>query len=85
MRAALGAYTKLFAQEFGGVNIRMNNILPGFIDSYAIDNATKNKIPMKRSGRLEEVAKTAVFLASEAAGYITGENLKKDGGLSKHV
>ncbi len=85
MRAALGAYTKLFAQEYGQANVRMNNILPGFIESYPIDDQTREEIPLKRSGKLEEIGKTAVFLASEAAGYITGENLKVDGGLSKHV
>lgn len=85
MRAALGAYTKMFAQEFGAVNIRMNNILPGFIESYPIDAATKASIPMNRPGRLDEIGKTAVFLASDGAGYITGENLKVDGGITKHV
>lgn len=85
MRAALGAYTKLFAHEFGDANIRMNNILPGYIESYPIDEETRVHIPLQRSGKLKEIANTAVFLASEAAGYITGENLKVDGGLSKHV
>lgn len=85
MRAALGAYTKLYADEYGADSIRMNNILPGFIESYPIDDATRDEIPMKRSGKLAEIGKTAVFLASEAAGYITGENLKVDGGLSKSV
>jgi len=85
LRAALGAYTKLFASENGKDNVRMNNILPGFIESYPIDEATREEIPMKRSGKLNEIGETAVFLASEAAGYINGENLKVDGGLSKSV
>ena len=85
MRAALGAYTKMFAEQFGPENIRMNNVLPGYIESYPVDDQTKESIPMKRSGKLTEIGKTAVFLASEAAGYITGENLKVDGGLSNHV
>lgn len=63
----------------------MNNILPGYIESYPVDEETRETIPMKRSGKLAEIGKTAVFLASEAAGYITGENLKVDGGLSNHV
>lgn len=85
MRAALGAYTKMYAQAYGPDNIRMNNILPGYIESYPITEETKKEIPLKRSGSLDEIARTAVFLASDAAAYITGENLKVDGGLSKHV
>lgn len=85
MRAALGAYTKMYAEQFGPQNIRMNNILPGYIESYPVDDQTREDIPLKRSGKLTEIGKTAVFLASEGAGYITGENLKVDGGLSNHV
>lgn len=85
LRAALGSYCKLFADRYGNENIRMNNVLPGFINSYPVDGATVAKIPLKRAGTVEEIANTVAFLASEEAGYITGQNLKVDGGLGRAV
>ena len=85
MRAALGSYCKLFADRYGEENIRMNNVLPGFIDSYPVDGATVAKIPLKRAGTVEEIANTVAFLASAEAGYITGQNIKVDGGLGRSV
>lgn len=85
MRAALASYCKLFADQFGEQNIRMNNLLPGFIDSYAIDDELANKIPLKRAGKVEEIANTVAFLASNESGYITGQNIKVDGGLGRAV
>ncbi len=85
LRAALGSYTKLFADRYGNENIRMNNILPGFINSYPVDGATVAKIPLNRAGTVEEVASTVAFLASDAASYITGQNIKIDGGLGRSV
>ena len=57
-RAAVGAYTKLYADRYAGSNIRMNALLPGYIDSLAHVAETAEKIPMKRIGRVEEIAKT---------------------------
>ena len=85
LRAALGSYCKLFADRYGEDNIRMNNILPGFINSYPVDGATVAKIPLRRAGTVEEIANTVAFLASEEAGYITGQNIKVDGGLGRSV
>lgn len=85
MRAALGSYCKLFSDEYGKNNIRMNNVLPGFIDSYAIDDKLAEEIPLKRSGKVEEVANTVAFLSSKESGYITGQNIKVDGGLGRAV
>ena len=84
-RTALASYAKLFATEFGGDNIRMNNILPGYIESWPVGEEVLAEIPLGRSGTLEEIGKTAVFLASEGAAYITGENLKVDGGITKNI
>ncbi|WP_155187511.1 SDR family oxidoreductase [Fulvivirga lutimaris] len=85
LRAALGSYTKLFADEYAKDNIRMNNLLPGFIDSYDVSDDTLKNIPMGRSGKVEEVAVTAAFLLSEGAGYITGQNIRVDGGITRSV
>ena len=84
-RAALASYTKLFADQFGPDNIRMNNILPGFIDSYPVADETVAKIPLKRAGSVSEIAESVAFLASAKAGYITGQNIKVDGGLGRSV
>jgi len=79
-RAGLAAFTKLFADRYAAENIRMNNVLPGFIDSLPEKAEFKERIPMQRYGRAEEIAETIAFLASEGAGYITGQNLLVDGG-----
>jgi NAD(P)-dependent dehydrogenase (short-subunit alcohol dehydrogenase family) len=84
-RAGLAAYTKLFADEYAGSNVRMNNILPGWIDSLPQQDARRDSVPMKRYGTSEEIAATVAFLVSEGAGYITGQNLRVDGGLMRGV
>jgi NAD(P)-dependent dehydrogenase (short-subunit alcohol dehydrogenase family) len=85
MRAGLAAFTKLFADEHAAKNIRMNNLLPGFIDSFPEDETRLKAIPMRRYGRVGEIAKTAAFLVSDGAGYITGQNIRADGGVTRSV
>ncbi len=80
-RTALTSFTKLFANEYGAMRVRMNNVLPGFITSYPADEETINEIPMLRQGTPEEVANAVAFLASRAAAYITGQDIVVDGGL----
>lgn len=84
-RSGLAAFTKLFADRYGADNIRMNNILPGWIDSLPKQDARAASVPMRRYGTVEEVARTVAFLASEGAGYITGQNIRVDGGLMRSV
>jgi NAD(P)-dependent dehydrogenase (short-subunit alcohol dehydrogenase family) len=84
-RAGLAAFTKLFADRYAAENIRMNNVLPGFIDSLPEKEVFRARIPMGRYGRTEEVAQTIAFLASDGAGYITGQNLRVDGGITRSV
>ena len=84
-RTALSAYTKMFATKYGEAGIRMNNILPGFIDSYKADQETINQIPMLRQGTPEEVANLVLFLASDQSEYITGQDFLIDGGLVKSI
>ncbi|MEO1224146.1 MAG: SDR family oxidoreductase [Pseudomonadota bacterium] len=84
-RSALAAFTKLFADKYAGDNVRMNNILPGFIDSLPETEDRRARIPMGRYGRAGEVSALIGFLASDDAGYITGQNLRIDGGLTRSV
>lgn len=84
-RAGLAAYTKLFADRYAAENIRMNNVLPGFIDSLPEKAEFRDRIPMSRYGKTEEIADVIAFLASEGAGYITGQNLRVDGGITRSV
>jgi NAD(P)-dependent dehydrogenase (short-subunit alcohol dehydrogenase family) len=84
-RAGLAAYTKIFADTYASDNIRMNNVLPGWIDSLPATEERRDAVPMKRYGTSTEIAATVAFLASEGAGYITGQNIKVDGGLTRSV
>ena len=84
-RAGLAAYTKLFADRYAAENVRMNNILPGFIDSLPEKAEFRERIPMKRYGRTDEIADVIAFLASDGAGYITGQNIRVDGGITRSV
>lgn len=80
-RAGLAAYTKIFANTYAADNVRMNNVLPGWIDSLPATEERRENVPMKRYGTSEEVAATIAFLASDGAGYITGQNIRVDGGV----
>ncbi len=84
-RAGLAAFTKLFADRYAAENIRMNNVLPGFIDSLPEKAEFRERIPMERYGRMDEIAATIAFLASDGGGYITGQNLRVDGGITRAV
>ncbi|WP_426130627.1 SDR family oxidoreductase [Pararhizobium sp. PWRC1-1] len=84
-RAGLAAYTKIFADTYAKDNIRINNVLPGWIDSLPATDARRNNVPMQRYGKSEEIAATIAFLASDGAGYITGQNIRVDGGLTRSV
>lgn len=84
-RAGLAAYTKLFAESHAGHNVRMNNVLPGWIDSLPQTDERRDAVPMGRYGTSEEIAATIAFLVSEGAAYITGQNLRVDGGLMRGI
>jgi NAD(P)-dependent dehydrogenase (short-subunit alcohol dehydrogenase family) len=84
-RAGLAAYTKLFAETHAAHNVRMNNVLPGWIDSLPQLDERRDAVPMGRYGTAQEVAATISFLLSDGAGYITGQNLRIDGGLMRSV
>lgn len=84
-RAGLASFTKLFADQFAADNVRMNNVLPGFIDSLPEKEEFRSRIPMERYGKSEEIASVISFLASAGAGYITGQNIRLDGGITRSV
>ena len=85
LRAALGSFCKMYADQEAPHGIRMNNVLPGFIDTRADDAAIRARIPVGRYGRANEIATTVAFLLSDDAGYITGQNLRVDGGITRSV
>ncbi len=85
LRAGLASFAKLYADQYAAKNIRMNNLLPGFIDSLPEKPHFKARIPMGRYGTVAEIAKTAAFLISDDAGYITGQNIRVDGGITRSV
>jgi NAD(P)-dependent dehydrogenase (short-subunit alcohol dehydrogenase family) len=85
LRAALGDFAKLFADRYAKAGIRMNNVLPGFTESYPETAENVARIPMGRYGSVEEIAAAVAFLVSAGAGYVTGQNLRVDGGLSRSI
>jgi NAD(P)-dependent dehydrogenase (short-subunit alcohol dehydrogenase family) len=85
IRASLAGFTKIYSDQYAAQRIRMNNVMPGFIDSLAEVEERKRRIPMGRYGTVEEIAKTVRFLLSTEAGYITGQNIRVDGGLTRSV
>ncbi|CAM5211656.1 3-oxoacyl-[acyl-carrier-protein] reductase OS=Castellaniella defragrans OX=75697 GN=HNR28_002208 PE=3 SV=1 [Castellaniella defragrans] len=84
-RAGLASFTKIFADAYAARNVRMNNVLPGWIDSLPATEERRESVPMKRYGKAEEIAATIAFLLSDGAGYITGQNLRVDGGLMRSI
>jgi NAD(P)-dependent dehydrogenase (short-subunit alcohol dehydrogenase family) len=84
-RAGLASFTKIFADTYAAKNVRMNNVLPGWIDSLPATDERRDSVPLGRYGKAEEVAATIAFLLSDGAGYITGQNIRVDGGITRAV
>ena len=85
LRAALGSFSKMYADRYAADGIRMNNILPGYVDNYPESPEILSQIPLGRYARTTEIAKTALFLISDGGGYITGQNIRVDGGITRSV
>jgi NAD(P)-dependent dehydrogenase (short-subunit alcohol dehydrogenase family) len=85
LRAGLGAWVKLYADTYAKDAIRMNAILPGFTDSLPEKPDRRARIPAGRYGTVAEIANVAAFLLSDEATYVTGQNIRVDGGLTRSV
>lgn len=84
-RAGLASFIKIYADTYAPKNIRINNVLPGWIDSLPATDERRDSVPMGRYGTSEEIAATVAFLLSDGAGYITGQNIRVDGGVIRSV
>jgi NAD(P)-dependent dehydrogenase (short-subunit alcohol dehydrogenase family) len=85
LRAALASFTKMYSDQYAIDGIRMNNILPGFMDNYPESDENLKRIPMARYAQVQEVANVARFLISSESSYMTGQNIRVDGGLTRSV
>ena len=88
-KAGLIALAKSIAQEMGPKGIRANAIAPGFIETAmtaalpdAVREEWKKKIPLRRGGNVDDIANTAVYLASDLSSYVTGQVIQVDGGMN---
>ena len=87
-KAGIIGMTKSVAQELGAIGVRCNAVAPGFIETEMTDKLDAKvreeylkKIPLQRFGKVEEIADTCIFLASDASAYITGQVLGVNGGM----
>ena len=87
-KAGVGGFARALAKELGSRNITVNTVAPGFIDTdmtkdlpEANKESMLTQIPLGRLGAPEEIASVVSFLASDAAGYITGETIHVNGGM----
>jgi 3-oxoacyl-[acyl-carrier-protein] reductase len=88
-KAGLIALAKSIAQEVGSRNIRANAIAPGFIETamtaalpQEVRDEWAKKIPLRRGGKVEDIANVATFLASDMSSYVTGQVIQVDGGMN---
>lgn len=84
-RAGLADFTKLFSSKYAASNIRMNNVLPGFIDSLPEKEDRVARIPAGRYAKVEELSEVIAFLIGDGSTYINGQNIRVDGGLTHSV
>lgn len=85
LRPALHSFAKLYGDRYARHNIRMNNLLPGMCENMNLSEFAMKSIPAQRLATFEEIGRTCVFLASEDARYINGQNILCDGGMNRAV
>ena len=81
-RGALSNYTRLYARTHAKHQIRMNNVLPGFVDSMPPEDEFMSLIPMGRYSTMYEISSLISYLLSDAAGTVTGQEIIIDGGIT---
>jgi 2-deoxy-D-gluconate 3-dehydrogenase len=90
-KAAVLALTRTLAAEWAWAGVRVNSLVPGWVatdltefarENEAIEQGLISRVPMQRWARAEEIAGPAVFLASDASSFVTGQSLIVDGGLT---
>jgi len=84
-RVGVSSFTKLYSDRYGSNNIRMNCLLPGFTDSLDLPQKFADMSTFKRLASAEEQAKAAAFLLSDDSTYITGQSIRSDGGVTRHM
>jgi NAD(P)-dependent dehydrogenase (short-subunit alcohol dehydrogenase family) len=84
-RAALSAFTKLYADRYAKAGIRMNCILAGFADSHEVPDPIRQRIPVGRAATPREIGRLVVYLASPDSAYLTGQSIRIDGGLTRSL
>ncbi|MCB1332163.1 MAG: SDR family oxidoreductase [Roseivivax sp.] len=84
-RVGVSSFAKLYADRYGPDNIRMNCLLPGFTDSLDLPQKYADMSALGRLAKAEEQAKAAAFLLTEDSSYITGQSLRADGGVTRHL
>jgi len=85
IRRALSGFTKLYSDRYGKTGIRMNNLLPGYLDNWDWPAALTQNTPLNRAGSVREVAKVAAFLLSDDASFVTGQDILVDGGFVRKI
>ena len=85
MRAGLASFCKIYSDDYSKFNIRINNILPGFIDSLKTKKGFIDRVPLKRPGKVSEISSVVSLLSSKEGSYITGQNIRVDGGITRSV
>jgi len=88
LRAALGAWTKLYSNRYASAGIRMNCVSPGIVmpeGPLLTREDFASRVPMGRAATYDEIAATVCFLASDESRYITGQDIRVDGGLTKYI
>ena len=84
-RVGVSSFTKLYSDRYGSNNIRMNCLLPGFTDSLDLPQKFADMSTFKRLASAEEQARAAAFLLSDDSTYITGQSIRSDVGVTRHM
>ena len=84
-RVGVSSFTKLYSDRYGSNNIRMNCLLPGFTDSLDLPQKFADMSTFKRLASAEEQARAAALLLSDDSTYITGQSIRSDGGVTRHM